>query len=103
MRSSVSDQPCGPKRCCTAISTLWQIMQRMISSQPGVCGIATSWAGAGMTAAAAASAIASTRLRHIHLDGMDDVPAIAEPVERAAGRLHAAEAVGGNEKSAARQ
>src|SRR5436190_19374478 len=91
MRSSVSDQPCGPKRCCTAISTLWQITQRMISSQPGVLGISTSCAWA---ADAVASAAASARLRHIHLDGVDDVPAIAHAVERAAGGLHAAEAVG---------
>src|SRR4051812_4743552 len=92
MRSNVSDQPCGPKRCCTAISTLWQIAQRMISSQPAVLGISTSCACATL---AATSAAASARLRHIHLDGVDDVPAVAQAVERAAGGLHAAEAVGG--------
>src|SRR4029453_10687534 len=90
MRSSVSDQPWGPKRCCTAISTLWQITQRMTSSQPGVFGISTSWAWAD----AAISVTASARLRHIHRDGVDHVPAIAEAVERAARGLHAAEAVG---------
>src|SRR5262244_3225642 len=90
MRSSVSDQPCGPKRCCTAISTLWQITQRMTSSQPGVFGISTScaWA-AGVTTSAAASAT----LRHIHLHGVDDVPAVAQTIEGAAGGLHAAQAV----------
>src|SRR5688500_14167406 len=91
IRSSVSDQPCGPKRCCTAISTLWQITQRMTSSQPGVLGISTSCARAGV---AATSAAANATLRHIHLDGMDHVPAVAEPVEGAAGRLHSPKAVG---------
>src|SRR4029453_12141234 len=90
MRSSVSDQPCGPKRCCTAISTLWQITQRMTSSQPGVFGISISCA---WPAGVATSAAASVRLRHIHLHGVDDVPAVAEAVERAAGGLHAAQAV----------
>src|SRR6185503_10198813 len=95
MRSSVSDQPCGPKRCWTAISTLWQITQRMTSSQPGVFGISTSCAPAPKTKDTATSAAASARLRHIHLDGVDHVPAIAQAIERAAGGLHAAEAVGG--------
>src|SRR5919108_4827801 len=95
MRSSVSDQPCGPKRCCTAISTLWQITQRMTSSQPGVLGISTSCAGAGDAAAVAASMIATDALRHIHLHGVDDVPPVAQAVERAARRPHPPEAVGG--------
>src|SRR5213594_4182101 len=92
IRSSVSDQPWGPKRCCTAISTLWQITQRMTSSQPGVFGIGASCAPTGATAAVSATANASA-LRHIDPDRMDDVPAIAEPVERARRRLDPPEAV----------
>src|SRR5688572_5797965 len=94
IRSRVSDQPWGPKRCCTAISTLWQITHRMTSSQPGVRGMSTSWANA-TAPVARTRAIARTVLRHIDLDGVDHVPAIPEPVEGSAGRLHAAEAVGG--------
>src|SRR5688500_3162339 len=99
MRSSVSDQPSGPKRCWTAISTLWHIRQRMTSSQPGVCGSCVSCAGAAPpTAVVSASPAASTRARglcDIDLHGVDDIPAVAEAVPGPGGGLDAAQTVSG--------
>src|SRR6266571_1267440 len=100
MRSSVSDQPLGPKRCCTAISRLWQITQRMTSSHPSVWGIGdgcarTDDAPSPTATPSPTSAAASSASRHIDLDGVDDVPAVAEAVRRAASRLHAPETVAG--------
>src|SRR5687768_9871534 len=99
MRSSVSDQPSGPKRCWTAISTLWHIRQRMTSSQPGVCGRLVSCAGAAPpTAVVIASPAASATARglcDIDLHGVDDIPPVAEPVPGPGGGLEAAKTVGG--------
>src|SRR3989442_11799375 len=106
MRSMRALQPGGPWRCCTAISTLWQITQRLTTrSQPSVCGSGARAAAARIwgrprfdtpkpaTVAAMSVAAARPRLGHFDLDGVDDIPAIAERIGRAARRLDPAQAV----------
>src|SRR5688572_33441588 len=101
MRSMMAPQPTGPCRCCTAISTLWQITQRLTpSTHPSVCGIGCCALAArprapAATAPAKITRAARRRLRNVDFDRMDDVPAVTERVEGASGGLDAAEAVGG--------
>src|SRR5688572_21209813 len=102
MRSMITPQPIGPWRCCTAISTLWQITQRLTTRiHPSVCGMG-SWAIAARPAAPAATApakiaraAATLRLRNVDFDRVDHVPAIAERVVCPRNGLDAAETVGG--------
>src|SRR5687767_6034699 len=101
MRSMITPQPIGPWRCCTAISTLWQITQRLTTRiHPSVCGMGSCAIAARPAAPAAtapakiARAAATLRLRNVDFDRVDHVPAIAERVEGAGGGLDAPETVG---------
>src|SRR5262245_40992358 len=83
-------------RCWARISGAWQMMQLPRTSsmwRPGGSGPLWALARAAATAATPSAAVRERTLRHIDADGVDDVPAVALRVRRAARRLVAAERV----------
>src|SRR5262245_57812731 len=83
-------------RCWARISGAWQMMQLPRTSsmcRPGGSGPLWALASAAATPPTASAAARERTLRHIDADGVDDVPAVALRVRRAARRLVAAERV----------